>query len=209
MAAPTSLDSYSVLQAPASKLVRVLNELERARLQAHPIRLSAETGLPQSAEIPAATKKKRRRTEQTFIGRPIPTGRTPRPQDTRADTAPFSALRRSDPLPQQFHAIDPRAVAPDTPGAVLAQAIDTAWQHIPCRVAQVLRPGKGPHALEVFAVRGRLVRTLVRGEHREADSHRVVWDGLDHDGRGVPGGTYLFRVRAGSHEEVVKGALIR
>lgn len=63
--------------------------------------------------------------------------------------------------------------------------------------------------LEVFDVRGRLVRTLVRGEHREADSHRVVWNGVDHDGRGVPSGTYLFRVRAGGHEEVIKGALIR
>jgi plastocyanin len=63
--------------------------------------------------------------------------------------------------------------------------------------------------LEVFDARGRLVRTLLRGDSRGAGGHRVVWDGTDAAGAAAPSGTYLFRVRAGRNVEVVKGALVR
>jgi flagellar hook assembly protein FlgD len=61
----------------------------------------------------------------------------------------------------------------------------------------------------VFDARGRLVRTLLRGESRSAAEHRAVWDGLDGYGNAAPSGTYLFRVRAGGFDQVVKGALVR
>lgn len=67
----------------------------------------------------------------------------------------------------------------------------------------------GPVDLEVFDAAGRKVATLLAGEHRAADTHRVAWDGRDAAGAAAPSGTYLFRVRAGSHEQAVKGTLVR
>jgi plastocyanin len=67
----------------------------------------------------------------------------------------------------------------------------------------------GPVDLVVFDARGRLVKTLLAGVHREATEDRVFWDGTNNAGSAVPSGTYLFRVRTGRHEEVVKGMLVR
>lgn len=63
--------------------------------------------------------------------------------------------------------------------------------------------------LVVFDVRGRQVKTLMAGEHRDADLQRVFWDGTNDSGSAVPSGTYLFRVRAGARSQVVKGMLVR
>ncbi|UCE04016.1 MAG: S8 family serine peptidase [Candidatus Latescibacterota bacterium] len=48
--------------------------------------------------------------------------------------------------------------------------------------------------LEVYSVRGRLVRTLL-SERREAGVHRIFWDGLDARGERAPSGTYIYRLR--------------
>jgi len=67
----------------------------------------------------------------------------------------------------------------------------------------------GPVDLAVFDVRGRRVRTLLSGEHREATDQSVAWDGTDDAGAAVPGGTYLFRVLSAGRTAVVKGQLVR
>jgi len=67
----------------------------------------------------------------------------------------------------------------------------------------------GPVDLVVFDARGRLVKTILDGVHREAAEDRVFWDGTNDAGSAVPSGTYLFRIRAGRYEEVVKGMLVR
>jgi len=53
-------------------------------------------------------------------------------------------------------------------------------------------------ALDVFDLRGRLVRALWRGEAGAA-RRGIPWDGADDDGRALPGGTYVARLagRAG------------
>lgn len=52
--------------------------------------------------------------------------------------------------------------------------------------------------LEVHDVGGRLVRTLV-GQTLTAGRHHVVWDGQDADGRAVPAGVYVARLRLAGH----------
>lgn len=47
---------------------------------------------------------------------------------------------------------------------------------------------------EVRGLGGRLVRTLLRGERREAGLQTVAWDGRDDQGRAVPTGTYRLEV---------------
>jgi hypothetical protein len=50
----------------------------------------------------------------------------------------------------------------------------------------------GPLTLAVFDVRGRLVRTLVDGEHVRPGAHDIRWEGTDEAGRRVPGGVYFI-----------------
>jgi len=52
--------------------------------------------------------------------------------------------------------------------------------------------------LEVYDLRGRLVRELVTGDWLSAGTHRVVWDGRDRQGRWAASGVYLVRGRMGS-----------
>ncbi len=48
--------------------------------------------------------------------------------------------------------------------------------------------------LEIFDLRGRLVADL--GEkHRQAGAHSATWDGIDREGRDLPSGVYLARLR--------------
>jgi len=48
--------------------------------------------------------------------------------------------------------------------------------------------------LAVFDVSGRRIATLAAG-HRAAGRHEAVWQGRDDDGRAVPSGVYLARLR--------------
>ena len=63
-------------------------------------------------------------------------------------------------------------------------------------------PKAGPVRLLVFAVNGKLVRTLRSGE-RPAGSHAEVWDGCDDQRRRLAAGVYFARL------ETVDGALVQ
>ncbi len=66
----------------------------------------------------------------------------------------------------------------------------------------------GPVRLEVFDVRGRLVRRLLDGP-LPAGRQSAVWDGRDDAGRDVASGTYLARLTAGAHTQMGKMQLVR
>lgn len=51
----------------------------------------------------------------------------------------------------------------------------------------------GPMRLEVWALNGQRVAVLREGR-AEAGLHRLVWDGLDRQGRSVASGIYLYRL---------------
>jgi hypothetical protein len=54
------------------------------------------------------------------------------------------------------------------------------------------RPGKV--SLAVFSASGATVREILRAAPQTAGRHRVVWDGLDRTGRGVPPGEYRWKL---------------
>lgn len=87
------------------------------------------------------------------------------------------------------------------PGADLVPAATAVREVTPnpfnpsTRVAFELAAG-GRAALEVFDVRGRLVRRLVDAD-LAAGRHEAVWDGRDESGVSAPSGTYFARLRAG------------
>ena len=68
-------------------------------------------------------------------------------------------------------------------------------------------PQTGPVELKVYAVSGRLVRTLVEGR-RAAGSHNVQWDGRDEGGRKVSSGVYFYNLIAPGINECRKMILL-
>ncbi len=62
--------------------------------------------------------------------------------------------------------------------------------------------------LEVFDVRGALVRTLISGR-RTAGPHRVDWNGVDNNGRIVASGVYYYRLRGGGDDVTRKMVLLK
>lgn len=62
-----------------------------------------------------------------------------------------------------------------------------------CRVHFTLA-GNQDVTIRILDVTGRLVRTVVDHLALPAGDHRLDWDGIDRDGRGVPGGVYFVQV---------------
>lgn len=62
--------------------------------------------------------------------------------------------------------------------------------------------------LEVFDLRGKIVRTLA-DEKRAAGFYHVMWDGTDEKGRTVGSGVYFYRLRAGNYTAVRKMVLVK
>jgi len=60
--------------------------------------------------------------------------------------------------------------------------------------------------VEVFDFQGRLVRTLLTRQQREAGEQVVPWDGTDERGLTVPAGVYFYRVQAGA--EVISRKMV-
>lgn len=69
-------------------------------------------------------------------------------------------------------------------------------------------PRSGAVRLEVFDLRGRLVRTLV-DQAQSVGRHEVLWDGRDAQGREQPSGVYLSRLRSGGREVMGRMTLVR
>jgi len=62
--------------------------------------------------------------------------------------------------------------------------------------------------LDIFDIRGRLVRTLVDAD-RDAGTYHVLWDGTDAGGRHLASGVYLYRIHAGQFVQTRKMVLLK
>ncbi|MFO7607810.1 MAG: FlgD immunoglobulin-like domain containing protein, partial [Candidatus Krumholzibacteriia bacterium] len=78
----------------------------------------------------------------------------------------------------------------------------------PATVIAFTLPRDGAVRLQVFDLKGRVVRTLVDGP-RTAGRHQVRWDGLDQGGSAAASGTYLYRLVAGGEVSSRKLTLVR
>jgi photosystem II stability/assembly factor-like uncharacterized protein len=63
--------------------------------------------------------------------------------------------------------------------------------------------------MEIYDARGRRVRTLLSGAHREAGPHRIAWDGTDDDGTSLGAGFYFYRMVTDASTYQGKVALLR
>lgn len=101
------------------------------------------------------------------------------------------ASAAGDPLPR-FLAIREIAPNPFNPQARIAFDV----------------PHGGRIKLQVFDIRGRLVRSLVSG-YVEAGSHVAVWNGRDNGGRMAAAGVYFARMSDGSEAKTAKMVLAK
>lgn len=62
--------------------------------------------------------------------------------------------------------------------------------------------------LEIFAANGQSVRVLIN-EKKARGTHAVYWDGQDENGRLVPTGVYLYRLRIGAEQQTRKLLVVR
>jgi FlgD Ig-like domain len=67
---------------------------------------------------------------------------------------------------------------------------------------------RSPVDLELFDLRGRLIKVLIRGS-QPAGNYQVFWDGTDSADRPVPSGTYFYRLRIGDFTATKKMLLLK
>jgi hypothetical protein len=66
---------------------------------------------------------------------------------------------------------------------------------------QLSEPGEV--RLEIYDIAGQRVRKLLHG-YNKTGSYRVVWDGMDQNGRSVSSGVYLYALWAGDERKIKK-----
>ncbi|MDD3533249.1 MAG: carboxypeptidase regulatory-like domain-containing protein [Candidatus Cloacimonadaceae bacterium] len=66
----------------------------------------------------------------------------------------------------------------------------------------------GPVSIEIYNVKGQLVRKLVN-DVREAGDHTVVWNGKDNNDRAVSSGIYYFKMNTGKYSSTKKMIMMK
>ena len=82
----------------------------------------------------------------------------------------------------------------------------------PFNPSTTIRYGMPKHGIvtaEIFDVRGRLVRTLLRGELASVGWNEVRWSGRTDDGRTVPAGFYFCRIRSEGETRTTRLTLVK
>jgi flagellar hook assembly protein FlgD len=65
-------------------------------------------------------------------------------------------------------------------------------------------------ALNIYDMRGRLVRQLVRPDAPlPAGRHRYIWDAIDDNGRPVPSGHYIYYFAGKGYKKARKMTLLK
>jgi len=99
------------------------------------------------------------------------------------------------------------ATGPPLPAIHLAQNVPNPFN--PATTIEYRLPAASSVRLEIFDLRGRLVRRLRDGEQESAGRQAVVWDGRNDAGRAVAAGVYLYRLEAGNTRAARRMVLVR
>ena len=99
------------------------------------------------------------------------------------------------------------ATLPTAPAVHLAQNVPNPFN--PATTIEYRLPTASPVRIEIFDLRGRLVRSLRGGERESAGRHAVTWDGRSDAGRVVAAGVYLYRLEAGTTRVARRMMIVR
>jgi len=64
-------------------------------------------------------------------------------------------------------------------------------------------------SIEIFDIKGRVVKTLLTDRMQKAGTHEVSWNGRDDCNQSVPSGIYLCQIRAKEFNKTIKMTLVR
>jgi len=67
---------------------------------------------------------------------------------------------------------------------------------------------RGPVTIEIYNVKGQLVKTVVKGI-QEPGNHTIVWNGTDDNGRSVSSGVYYYKMQAGKYSSTKKMIMMK
>ena len=92
-----------------------------------------------------------------------------------------------------------------------AYKLENAWPNPfnPTTTMAFALPKSGPTTLQVFDLRGRLVRSLIHAEWKEPGRYPVTWNARDDAGRTVPAGVYFYRLRSGDYQSTKRLVLLK
>jgi len=76
------------------------------------------------------------------------------------------------------------------------------------QVSGIMGQGNSHVQIDVYNVRGQLIRSLVNEEHKPGE-YRVVWNGTDDRGQHVSSGIYFYVMRAGDFVESRRMILLK
>ncbi|MDD3284484.1 MAG: FlgD immunoglobulin-like domain containing protein [Patescibacteria group bacterium] len=99
---------------------------------------------------------------------------------------------------------DPSIVTPATP--VLHQNFPNPFN--PETTISFNLPKAGKASLNIYNVKGQLVKTLVN-ETKTAGTHQIIWNGTDNSGQSVSSGIYYYKLNAGKYSSTRKMIMMK
>jgi hypothetical protein len=121
---------------------------------------------------------------------------------------PARALMLKDVLKYFGVTGDPGAVTPVLPGIAFATS-NYPNPFNPSTTIKYSMPKAGHLSLNVYNVRGQLVKTLIDGNRPAGADQTIVWDGTNNQGSAVSSGVYFYEARTNGEVKVQKMALVK
>jgi hypothetical protein len=104
----------------------------------------------------------------------------------------YTGIDDNDPLVPLITELLGNSPNPFNPDTVISYSLET----------------EGPVMLEIFNIRGQLVKTMVN-EHQPAGRYSVVWKGKDEAGRSAGSGIYFYRMTTASYRAAKKMIMLK
>lgn len=134
-------------------------------------------------------------------------GLSPGRHDAALELRSDEAVHHTYSLPVSLTVVDDLTPAPDAATGLAVVARPNPFN--PRTEVQFVLPGSSSTTLRIYSPQGRLVRTLLDGQWRDAGAHVAVWDGRDARGRAVAAGSYLAVVSTPDARAAVRLTLVR
>ncbi len=93
--------------------------------------------------------------------------------------------------------------------AITFQASNYPNPFNPSTTIEYSMPTAGHLKLNIFNVRGQLVRTLIDGIRPAGEDQTIVWDGSDNQGSNVSSGVYFYEARVEGDVKIGKMTLLK